>query len=130
MSCGPRVFGGSGGRLFAEATGLSLPRWRGVPLSFRPRPADERRGNVAAMVRHKVGHCRGIASTLVGEGADETVISPTQSPPNAVSLNGDLKLCVMRYDLGKLWSGVYKRRSLVLWRASWYNTRHDASAYH
>ena len=59
---------------FAEATGLSLPRW-GAPLSFRPRLADESRDNVTAMARHKAGHCRGIASTLVGEGADETVVA-------------------------------------------------------
>ena len=57
---------------FAEATGLSLLRWPGVPLLFRPRLADERRGNLATMARPKAGHCRRIASTLVGEGADET----------------------------------------------------------
>ena len=57
---------------FAEATGLSLPRLPGAPFSFRPRLADERRGNGAAMVRPKAGHCRRNASALVGEGVDET----------------------------------------------------------
>ena len=38
-------------RLFAEATGVSLPRRREVPFSFRPRLADGCLGNLAAMAR-------------------------------------------------------------------------------
>ena len=62
----------NGGRLLVEATGLSLPRLPGVLFSFRSRLADGCLGNLAAMARLKAGHCRRIASTFVGEGADET----------------------------------------------------------